>query len=328
MCRKLCLYIIFLCALPVCAIERNYYDAISVDETTPYFVSVDSLAERFAIEVRASVLTNKEVRGEGDASWSIVWNYKTPDDYNFIKITWGNTDFGDFLDRRYARLSIGEKRMGEELIFSSHSYDKGFNCGTGENSILLQYENEIISLWGGDDELMLIDTMHVTTGIGSKCGILATEPVNVATVVVETEPDKTLSLTTPWTLQSLNDYLSVSTDPVEGLWSYLDRDMEPDWARLGGRYIIALVKDETGYVILYIDGAETNRNRWSSFMIKGRLIKTIFKNHYDLVWYDAMCESIEDEAFADIKDNAILALSFPLYKAVIRFSKSELKIAQ
>ena len=132
-------------------------------------------------------------------------------------------------------------------------------------------------------------------------------------------------LATSWTRESLADYLSRSTDPVEGYWEYLDRKNDPQYARLGGRYVMAVVKsavDSERYDLVYLSGAETLASRWSPFMLKGHLIPTVFQSHYDLHWYDSTFEPITTDVHASITDNAILTLSFPLLKTVLRFSKA------
>lgn len=300
-------------------VERNYYNNIKLDNDTTFF-DIDTNSDEFAIEVRASVVSNKDCRGEANASWSVIWGYESQINYNFVRIKWGNTDYGDFLDRRYVRLIIGRIENGNEFIYSSRCYESGFNLGVGENSILIQSKDNEISVYAGNDKLKLIETIGVNVPVG-KCGVASVGETQIAMVVIETEQDKASALHTIWTIDSINDYLSSSTDPIEGYWKYLDRDNNPEWAKLGGNYTIALVKEDNGYLILYIDGAIVNQGNWQQFMLKGILKKTIFKNHFDLVWYDAMCDAIDYEIYAEISHNAILTLSFPLYKTSVRFSK-------
>ena len=113
----------------------------------------------------------------------------------------------------------------------------------------------------------------------------------------------------------------MSADPVEGYWQYLDRDMDDEWLRLGGRYTIATVQAGNGYDIIYIDGAKVKKSLWQPGMLKGHITKTIFTGNYDLFWIDATMEPIDDEAYATVENGVILTLNFPTYKSQVRLSK-------
>ena len=80
--------------------------------------------------------------------------------------------------------------------------------------------------------------------------------VAIERAVLTIENENQVAVTTLWTLDALDEYLSNSSDPMEGYWKYLDRDMEEKWLRIGGRYTLAVVRADDGYDILYIDGAQ------------------------------------------------------------------------
>lgn len=114
--------------------------------------------------------------------------------------------------------------------------------------------------------------------------------------------------------------LQASTDPVEALWIPLDQDTDPRRLGIGGKYTLAtLMTPDSSIEIIYLQGAERNAHFWHTPMLKGRLIPTQFLNHYDLVWYDAFGNKIDQSTSADIVDNAILKLNFPLYGGSMRF---------
>lgn len=132
---------------------------------------------------------------------------------------------------------------------------------------------------------------------------------------------------TDWTEENLREHIKSSRNPVEGVYEYLDRNNDPHYARLGGRYLIAVVSDgSSGYDIIYIDGARTNESSWTTGMLKGHLepVKMLVDQFY-LVWYDALGEIMTEDIDASIEQNAILTFRFPLYKTVIRFLKRPLK---
>lgn len=123
------------------------------------------------------------------------------------------------------------------------------------------------------------------------------------------------------TVDSLMEYISASRDPMEAVWSYLDRDMKPGQAHLGGKYRLATVAESPGnYVIIYLGGAVGDIFR--PLQLKGRLKATPFTGHYDLVWYDAGGNCIDNETSATLEvNNLVLRLAFPIYGASLRFQR-------
>lgn len=147
--------------------------------------------------------------------------------------------------------------------------------------------------------------------------------IEVATIVADRHIDPVLKLKTSWTMECLREYFKKSDlKPLEGIWKYLDRVTDERYSRLGGYYTIALLADDNGgYDIIYVDGARTNSKRWQCGMRKGRLTPTIFNNNFDLEWYDAEMVDCSDETSAQVEQDVILGLSFPLLKSSLRFSK-------
>ncbi len=127
--------------------------------------------------------------------------------------------------------------------------------------------------------------------------------------------------TATWTRDALDAYFAGSDDPVEGYWKYLDRDMQDDWLRLGGRYVLAVVRNGDGYDLIYIDGAQVKKSMWQTGMFKGHMTKTIFGGNYDLTWIDATMEPIDEDAYATIENGVIMTMEFPIYKSQVRFVK-------
>lgn len=143
---------------------------------------------------------------------------------------------------------------------------------------------------------------------------------NFKYIILESTPDLAANLTTHYTAQQLDEL--VNATPPQGIYTYLDRDTDSRRALAGGRYTLAVIKnDNNTFDIVYIDGAQINSPAWHKGMRKGILKPTIFADHYDLVWYDSMFNPITLDCNASIEQNAILTLNFPLLKSSIRFSK-------
>lgn len=280
--------------------------------------NVDDTISAMTIEVRAAVNTNKERVGLSKSKWGVVWDYQSSNNFKIIEITWNNTNYGDFADTRQLVVRFIEVTNGERHEVNTSSLERGIDLSTGLNSVLLEVESSKFNLFVGKDKYQYIGTFYCNNTINGMCGVYSTVDASVENFVVETIPDMCLKLKTDYTQQNLREKFSVRMAAHEGFWCYLDRDNNPDWAKLGGRYNIALIKENDDYLIVYLSGAETNSSNWNEGMIKGRLKATIFQNHYDLEWYDSMFELIDNDAHASIV-NSILILEFPLYKTKIRF---------
>ena len=112
------------------------------------------------------------------------------------------------------------------------------------------------------------------------------------------------------------------SDPLAGEWEYLDRDIAPGLATLGGKYTVAIVPagDEGAYDIVYLSGADVGG--WRAGQVKGRLKPSGFAGNYDLEWLDARGMRLADDNDAQL-DSAlgILTLRFPVYKSQIRMRR-------
>ena len=324
MIRFLKIYLLFLLLLVSnSSLATNYhYKNFDIEADKYFLVEQEDSIKSLTIEARLSVSKNKERDGVSKARWRVVWNYVSTQNYDFVELTWENTNFGDIYDCRQAILSIGRVRDGVDYVFKTKKINDGVNLSTGSNSIMIEIDSGYLNLFVGDKQLKYIDTYEVGALLGSFCGVVSSVEAKVSNFIVEMIPNKERRLQTSYSEQDLIAKFSSSATEYEGFWSYLDRDIDLDYARLGGKYRLALVKNNDGYLIIYIDGADTNKNKWSKGMIKGVLKSTIFKNHYDLIWYDSTFDVIDSEANAFI-ENSILTLNFPLYKSSIRLFKEK-----
>lgn len=109
-------------------------------------------------------------------------------------------------------------------------------------------------------------------------------------------------------------------DMVEGVYTYMDCDLDTRRARRGGDYRIAVVKAGTGYDLIYLGGAEVNAGDWREGMRKGHVEPTVFQDNYTLRWADANGDAGFEGAWASIT-GAIMELHFPAESATLRFSR-------
>ncbi len=128
--------------------------------------------------------------------------------------------------------------------------------------------------------------------------------------------------------ESLCEYLSASIDECEGLWHYYDRNTDPLRAALGGEYVLATVRRDSRYEIIYIAGLPSDDDVWSPLMIKGAMSPATFHNTFDLAWITADRQLVTFGSGAVVEGD-LLTLSFPYWKATLRFRRvapSELAI--
>lgn len=330
LCQGVVMLIILTCVCELSAqsmwSQRVYHPVPSALRDSSIFVSHQSenTSHRLVVEARGALTTVKERAGMA----SSYWGYRLVDGDNTVTISFrnGNTDFGDILDERYTQIEV----VVNESSILKEDYTKGFATSSGAyNTFQLDIDrtNSVIKVMGGDRFIHPMMEIPYETG-NIDCmsmEIWSVGELRLSNLSTESWTAPETKLATEWTMDGLKGYFAKSSDSIEGFWKYLDRQNDPRYAKLGGRYVIALVKDDNepgAYDIIYIDGAETMGQCWYSGMRKGRLRPTIFQSHYDLCWYDSTFESHTEDVHASITDNSILTLSFPMLKTTLRFSKA------
>lgn len=301
-------------------VYNQYYRHLSLHKDSLFLKAQGDSINSLMLEARLSVNKNKERYGFSNSNWRLIWNYNSDKNYRYVEVKWKNTNFGDILDQRQLVVNIGENRNGEEILIQSVEFDKGVNLYTGENTVQLEVNENRYSVFIGEEYLRYVGSYVFDDSLSGKCGLMTSVNANICSFSIKSILDLKKTLKTTYTEQVLKEKFRLTRNIHEAFWSYLDRDNDPKFARLGGSYRIALVKDNDDYLLIYISGAQTNQKNWSEGMIKGRLKSTIFQNHYDLIWYDSMFEIIDNDAFATI-ENSVLTLEFPIYKTKIRFYK-------
>ena len=300
--------------------ERVYFQTpFTIDDSVVSLVRgdrSDSPSISTTIDVRAAISGIGERRGLAPCYWGLYLIAET--DTLTVTLRHGNSDFGDILDRRQSFISFYKgnvelKRLEVEgFETSSDTY----------NTLRLNVDSQtrLLSVSGGGRRITDISDVELPF-IPAEIKLWSKGELTVSSLALERRVSPQSSLATDWTVDALKEYFAASTDSTEGFWQYLDGENDPQYARLGGRYRLAIVKGGDGYDIIYIDGAETLASQWKPMMLKGGLKTTIFENHYDLEWIDSTFESIRRDIHASVSDGAILTLSFPLLKTTLRFSK-------
>lgn len=288
---------------------------------------IDSSAKIVDAEARVSLSGIRQVNGIGKQHWQLEWCDSVTGEVNAsFTVQWGNESFGDIFDRRFMRVSYNSADTCVSVDVSD-----GVNLYGGYNTLSLRADASGTQVWAGDNEEVFVGTFPAVAP-SNVLRLSGNRKMKVAWFAVECEPDKAKALLTDITdLDSLSEYFAASNDPLEGIWSYLDRDTDDRRAVPGGNYTFAIVRHDDShprmaagkivYDIIYAGGAKVNSREWKPGMLKGHLLATRFENHFDVVWIDSMMEVMDDELSVDFTPPLILSFEFPIYHARLRFAK-------
>ena len=258
--------------------------------------------------------------------WGLVFNFDGNGDYCAVVLSCDNSaPYNDITDHRTMQVSVIQESGGQIKELAQTQLDKGVSLEDDMNTLCVDVDEQHVTVSIGKNELQQVLEVPIKrtasmVKVGYLVGPGACTAIERAVLTIENE--KQVAATTPWTLTSLDEYLAQSTDPIEGYWRYLDRDMQDDWLRLGGRYTLATVRNDDGYDLIYIDGAQVKKTMWVPGMLKGHITPTLFTGNYDLSWIDATMEPIDKDTYATIENGVILTLYFPVYKSQVRFAKT------
>lgn len=299
----------------VCDVKRHY---ISLPEDvcdTLAGVAVDTSAVRWTFEARASF------DGLGKRTvWGFGWISDDGRSYEVevMRVVNDNVMGDDIVDDPSLRIVVS---MGDSCLCSK-VVSKGMATASGYNTLTVEITCSHIIIYAGSGLLEPIATLSGQFAPVKICQFICRGSVTVDYAVVEEGFPAWHKVATSWTLESLERYLTQCNAP-EGMWRYLDRDMDPSIARLGGKYQVILISNsDGGYDIIYYSGAETYADEWRCGMLKGTLTQSPFAGQYDLKWYDAQFGYHSDEAYATFSENnRLLTISLPLLRATLRFAR-------
>ena len=257
--------------------------------------------------------------------WGLMFNFDEMGEYCAVVLSCDNSaPFDDITDHRTMQVSIIKKTAGDVTELAQTTIDKGVSLEDDLNTISVDVDERSVKVAIGKDELIPVLETDIQRPTGPvQVGYLVGPgaSVSIERAVLTIENGDQVDTSTAWTIQALDEYFAQSDDPVEGYWKYLDRDMQDQWLRMGGRYTLAVVRSGDGYDLIYIDGAQVKKSLWKPCMLKGHIRKTIFSGNYDLMWIDATMEPISEDTYATIENGIILSLYFPVYKSQVRFAK-------
>lgn len=188
------------------------------------------------------------------------------------------------------------------------------------STLKLVVKDNVLSVFAGAKEYELLTHVPIKQRI-TGVSLNSEHTIDIDALYLSKAPfnagDIQTDIRSAWVRERLQ---SVSPQSIEGVYHYLDSDLNDKRAIKGGDYIFYLRPAEAGvYELIYLDGAKANNALWQEGMIKGRLKPTIFENHYDVEWYDSQMANDFEELWAEFTSGTILTIHFPLEKSQLRF---------
>lgn len=282
-------------------------------------------AEDFSFSFRAANLNNASGKkynyfdSEGkrisvvNPAWGVILKNNKDSLFFRIKTIDNYRDELYGLNPLYLSLSCMGCGVSEEKKITTRNFD----YFTGDNSFIIRHSGSEFSIAFGNTahesamEIVNYDFLPDSIGFIVEPGALLR--LDYMSFNVHSEGSGKFSKL--WTV--LEDegtreaYFDCSSDDKEGLWEIYDRMLEEDFLSSGGNYKFALIGNESGYELVYLEGAVKNRNLWKPGMVKARLAPTSFKNVYDVTWFDPSCSQLVGEIKAQFNDSGLVSLHFP-----------------
>lgn len=201
-----------------------------------------------------------------------------------------------------------------DLAQAQVHYD-GDWCG-----LRIKKSSGVCGVYGGRNTTLFGDVpLPLTLNNGTTFNVSAPVKDKIKIIRCESKQYQSLGKAPFADIKQLQEYLSNSTDSLEGCWRYLDYGTENNGVKIANTYNLATVKTGDRYVIINLD---TN-NLWKPMMVRGYLYPTPFIEHFDLEWIDSKRNNVfKRDASATLSENqAILTLSFPVLGAQLRLRR-------
>lgn len=304
-----------------------------IDSRFTRLFDIDPEAESYSIEIVGLVKDSSLKKGE----ISLVWDYLTHATYAHATLKTKSGAISDPIvgrDNRYIDIRfqpddevsplVIEDRKSDVFILKvtveADDIDVEYDDGTGHTFALSKNRE---SYWKTGAETIDKEGF-VKIGDERQFGIIANAPFTLRRITATVTPKAPTPKHFAWTRRSIDNYLANSTNPLEGYWQHLDYSADDAFARIAGKYTLAIIRrpDSKEYDIFYIDGAVTNAQQWSEGCLKGTLCPTQFIRNYALQWVTADAATLSDDCHASLDaTSTILSLEFPLLKTTLRLAR-------
>lgn len=262
-----------------------------------------------------------------EGSWAMRWSEIDSANYWQITITPIHDPYADdTVDNTFLNINVLRIKNGHMVRNKTIPLSRNVSLDGDFNTLDVRQNNG--RLWmriGNLKKFASFDTVPYNEAPKpSKCKLIIGEkPARFKSMMLEytrIEPP----VAYPGTRAQLDAYFKASRDPVEGYWEALDKRYNTDYATLGGKYELAVVKSsamKNAYDIYYISGAQVNPSAWEPLRLKGRMMVTSLLGQFDLMWLDAYGRQTQTDSYAICNGDGILTLAFPLVETEMRFRR-------
>lgn len=303
--------------------------------------SIAVCADTIHIDTLSDNLPRKiDVHLRAKGQWSLIWDATDSNNYRMATVTPYRTDPEDYTFGMASKVSVTRVSDGKQ----EDNVTQIVKQSCDQFSLRLMADEFGARLYCGDGEEFTSGKISIDAHPASH--IFATADRQLAPTVKRNNIEYYRpAIQCPFSdIASLDEYLNATTDPIEGRWRFLDRNIDTEYSTLGGSYKLAIVKNNGAnipefvnisnnaaiYDIVYIGGAALYDEFWNFGDIKGWMVATPFAGEYDLYWLDAKRQpaamTLTDnttENSATVTNSALLTLKFPLLKAEIRLSRQQ-----
>lgn len=236
-----------------------------------------------------------------------------------VSIDVRNLDKGDGNYPEVSLVTLSENTVSEEGVPVFNRSSAKVNHKSDEFSICVTVDAGGTLICAGDGERILDGKINLTLPKGT---VIKTNPALKDTDYVQFDarykPERKRSEFSD--ARALHDYLSASTDSLEGIWQWVDCETDAPAVTAGGRYTLATVADSSGgYDLVYVGGAKTGN--WQPLDIKGHMSATPFINQFDVTWYDAEGRDTGEGIYATIDADGLMTLTFTPLRSRMRLIK-------
>lgn len=259
------------------------------------------------------------IRKKNNPEWGFFGALSTGDTVWFTVSRQERFDMISSTSGTLIRISLpSDAGFQENEIFTavtdSHGGVNIWNVSAGENEIILS---------GGHTRQEHIFTLPLKSTGFSGFGFFAGAggAVEITDIALSTQPQIHLKMTEFDTPEKILERLENSDDPLEGIYVMFDRDLDESLLKPGGDYQIAVMADEAGYEMIYLNGATINSHLWKTGMHKGFLKKTPFNDVFDAQWIDAEGRPLANGMKAQTGDGNTITLQFPYHSSSLRLRK-------
>lgn len=215
----------------------------------------------------------------------------------------------------YNLAAIKQKTLSLSITEDLNPYD-------GDNIWKVNISRDKLSLTAGNRQLKkILETPCSSdiTGFGFYAGW--GDKLLVSDIAVNY--NSTDNTTNFFSIEDISQYLLQSDDPLEGYWTFFDRDLEESLLKPGGFYNLVCLKKDDSYHLLYLDGGAINVDEWHPGDLKAILKPTFFTGIYEVEWFDVMKQPMNYDIKAQLGEGNTLNFQFPYQASKFRLRKMD-----